>query len=86
LLEQCGGFWSAAWPAIVMVIIALWGAVGTAIWAYFFLHDDVRNLDGTRLTARDKWKHIFALLAFYTLGFLVFGGGAVVVYRIYQSF
>lgn len=82
----CHSFWSIGWAQILVIVLAITGAVCTAIWAYFFVHDDVRNCDGTRLSAQDKWHHILALLAFFILGAVVCGGGAIVAFRILDAF
>lgn len=76
------GFWLIGWPHIVTVVVAIVGAVGTAIRGYFLLHGDVRNPGGTPLSTRQQWQHIFGLLAYFFLGFVVVGGSCLVAFRI----
>lgn len=76
------GFWLIGWPHVFIVVMAIIGAVATAIWSYFALHADLRNRDGTTPTVREMWQHIFGLLAYFVLGFVVFGGGTLAALRI----
>lgn len=82
LVQGCRGFWVVGWPAVILLLLTIFGAVGMAVYAYFFLHEDVRNVDHTRLSVRDKWRHVIALLAFFFLGGVLFGGVSLVVFRI----
>lgn len=74
-----------SWPAVVVAVIAVAGAVSTAIWGYFSVMLDTRNQDGTVPTTREHWNHILGLLAYFFLGLVVFGGGTIVVIEIVGS-
>ena len=61
-----------SWQAVVVAIIAVAGAVITAIWGYFSVMNDLRNRDGTIPCAREQWNHILGLLAYFMLGLILF--------------
>lgn len=74
-----------SWQVIVGFVVAVYAAIGTAMWGYFSLHADLRNHDGTRPTAREHWARIFGLLAYFSLGWILFGGGTYVVLQIVHA-
>jgi hypothetical protein len=66
--------------AIAVVVIAIVGAVGTAMWGWFSsVHGDLRNRDGTTLSTRESWNHIIGLLSYFVLGLVVSGVLSVIV-------
>ncbi len=76
--------WISA-QAVVVAIMAVVGAIITAIWGYFSVMGDLRNRDGTVPTSREHWHHILGLLAYFLLGLIVCGGGTVVAIGFFRS-
>lgn len=74
-----------SWQILVSAIVSLYSAIGMAMWGYFSLHSDLRNRDGTVPSVREHWTRIFGLLAYFSLGWIAFGGGTYVVIQLIKA-
>lgn len=74
-----------SWQTLVSAIVALYSAIGMAMWGYFSLHSDLRNRDGTVPSTREHWGRILGLLAYFSIGWIAFGGGTYVALQLIQK-
>lgn len=75
-----------SWQIVAGLVASLYGAIGTAMWGYFSLHNDLRNRDGTVPTTREHWIRILGLLAYFSIGWIAIGGVFYVVLRVVSAF